>query len=327
MEEIRNRVIEEGNAKSGENGNGSAKAKRHRRYHPVNENNFLAVTLLNLVISIVEVAGGILSGSLSLLSHALHHLSNSFAAFIGFFAILIGKRNTAPKKISGYQRREMLAALVNAVILLVSGIFLLREAWARWNDPRPLVSLIMIVVAMIGLLANLYGLIILRKHSKKSIHVRTAFFHQLSGSISSLAVIAGGVLIQLFGFWWIDPLITLLISAYLLREAFVILKESVKVLFQTAPENLDLQRVKRHMEQFPPVLGIHHLHTWMQNDRAIHLEAHIELKEDLKLSQVKQVRQDVEQMLRNDFHISHLTLQFEFDTRHTPHLINQQEYS
>jgi len=300
---------------------------KHNNHHPhrVNEKNLLAATLLNLVITIVEIAGGILSGSLALLSDALHNLSDTFATFIAYLAILTGRRDANQKKTFGYKRLEILAALLNAVILIVISVFLLKEAYERWNDPRPINSMVMLVVAMIGLLANLYALIILKKDAHKSINVRAAYVHLIGDSLSSLVVIIGGILIQIFKVYWVDPLITLLISIYIIREGFVILKESVNILMQSTPDQLDLSKVKRRIEQLPEVHNIHHIHAWMLTDNEIHLEAHVELNNDLRLSEVKNTHSEIEQIMVREFHVVHVTLQFEYDTDHAPHLIHKEK--
>ena len=293
--------------------------RKNHHHHPVNEKNLLAATLLNLVITVVEVTGGILSGSLALLSDALHNLSDTFATFIAYLATIIGRREANPKKTFGYKRLEILAALLNAVILIVISVFLLREAYDRWNDPRPINSLIMLIVAMIGLLANLYALIILKKDVHKSINVRAAYVHLIGDSLSSLVVIIGGILMQIFKIYWIDPVITLLISIYIIREGFVILKESVNILMQSTPDQLDLSKVKQRVEQISEVQNIHHVHSWMLTDSEIHLEAHVELKSDLKLSEVKSIHKEIERLLVHDFSISHVTLQFEYETGKKDH--------
>ena len=298
--------------------------KRKHHHHPVNEKNLLTATLLNLVITVVEVAGGILSGSLALLSDALHNLSDTFATFIAYMATVIGKREANQKKTFGYKRVEILAALFNAVILIVISAFLMKEAWERWNDPQPINSMIMLLVAMIGLLANVYAVIILRKDAHKSINVRAAYVHLIGDSLSSVVVIIGGVLIQIYKVYWIDPVITVLISIYIIRSGFVILKQSVNILMQSTPDHLDLSKIKRMVEQMPDVSNIHHLHAWMLTDSEIHLEAHIELNKDLKLSQVKGTHQEIEYMLLTDFNVNHVTLQFEIDAVHPPNLIHKE---
>ncbi|MFO7935801.1 MAG: cation diffusion facilitator family transporter [Bacteroidales bacterium] len=299
------------------------RSSHHRR--PVNVKNLLVATLLNFVITIAEFAGGILSNSLALLSDALHNLSDTFATFIAYLAIKIGKRDADMKKTFGYKRIEILAALLNAVILIIMSIYLVREAYLRWQDPQPIKSMIMLVVGMIGLLANVFAVVILRKDSGKSINVKAAYVHLIGDSLSSVVVIIGGILIQLFEVYWIDPLITLLICIYLIREAFIILKESVNILMQTTPSDLDLSGVKKAVEKLPQVNNIHHLHAWNLTEKLIHLEAHVEMSRDLKLSELKSVQKKIEKLLYEDFNIQHVTLQFEFQTEHVKQLIHTEK--
>lgn len=298
----------------------------HRHHQPVNEKNLLAATLLNLVITAVEIAGSILSGSIALLSDALHNLSDTFATFIAYMATLIGRRDANPKRTFGYKRIEILAALLNAVILLIMCAYLIKEAYERLYDPQPINSLIMVVVAMIGLLANLYAVIILKKDAHKSINVRAAYIHLLGDTFSSLLVVAGGLLIQFWQIYWIDPIITFLISLYIIREAFVILKEAVNILMQSAPDHLDLDKIRKRVEADPDVGNIHHIHAWMLTDQQVHLEAHVELVQDIKLSQVQKKQREIEKMLKEDFHIGHVTLQFEYKTDHPSQLIHREKH-
>ena len=302
--------------------NNRVKRKHTHHHHPVNEKNLLAATFLNLVITVVEIAGGLLSGSLALLSDALHNLSDTFATFIAYLAILIGKREANQKKTFGYKRMEILAALINAVILIVMSVFLIKEAWHRWQNPAPINSMIMLVVGMIGLLANLYAMLILRKDAGKSLNVKAAYVHLIGDSLSSMVVIIGSVLIRIYKIDWIDPIITVAISIYIIRSGFVILKESVNILMQSAPDHLDLTLIKNRVEKTPEVLNIHHIHAWMLTDQEVHLEAHVELRSDLKLSQVKEIQHIIERYLRLDYGIAHITLQFEFKTNHAPSLIH-----
>jgi cobalt-zinc-cadmium efflux system protein len=294
----------------------STTKKRHHHHHPVNEKNLLVATLLNLIITLVQIAGSILSGSIALLSDALHNLSDSFATFIAYMANRIGKRDANPKKTFGYKRIEILSALLNAVILIVMSVFLILEAYKRLFEEQEINSMIMIVVAMIGLLANIFAASILKKDAHKSINVKAAYVHLLGDALTSLLVVIGGVLIRFLEIYWIDPLITVLISLYIVREAFVILKEAVNILMQSAPEHLDIQMIRKKVEARPEVKNMHHIHTWMLTDHQVHLEAHVELNKDLKLSQVDNIRQDLDSLLYGEFNIQHITLQFEFKPGH-----------
>jgi cobalt-zinc-cadmium efflux system protein len=301
------------------------KRKRKHHHHVVNVNNLLAATFLNLLITVVEIAGGLLSGSLALFSDALHNLSDTFATFIAYLATIIGKREASQKRTFGYKRMEILAALTNAVILIVMSVFLIKEAWYRWNNPAPINSMIMLVVGMIGLLANIYAVLILRRDAASSLNVKAAYVHLIGDSLSSVVVIVGGVLISVFKIYWIDPVITVIISLYIIRSGFIILKESVNILMQAAPDHIDLPTIKKRVEQLPEVLNIHHIHAWMLTDSEVHMEAHVELTSDLKLSHVKKVQAEIETYLKENFGIGHITLQFEFHTDHSPSLIHSKE--
>ncbi len=300
--------------------------KKHHHSRPVNTRNLLIATLLNFVITIAEIAGGIISNSLALLSDALHNLSDTFATFIAYLATIIGKKGADPKKTYGYKRIEILAALLNALILIIICLYLFKAAYERFNDPEPINSLVMIVVAMVGLIANVLAVAILHHDSRKSINVKAAYVHLIGDSLSSVVVIIGAAIMQIWEIYWIDPVITILIGLYIIKEALVILKESVNILMQSTPENLNIRKLKSKVEDFPEVKNIHHLHAWNLDDRQIHLEAHIELHEDLKLSQVKPVRQKIEKMMKSKFRVNHITLQFEFHTNHNVELIQDHHH-
>ncbi|MDF1572184.1 MAG: cation diffusion facilitator family transporter [Bacteroidales bacterium] len=295
--------------------------KKRKNHHPVSGKNLLIATLLNLVITVVEIAGGLLSNSLALLSDALHNLSDTFATFIAYVAIHVGKRNPTAKKTFGYKRVEILAAMLNAVILIIICFYLFREAWERLQDPEPIKSMIVIIVAMIGLGANLLAVALLRKDSRKSINVKAAYVHLIGDSLSSVVVVLAAAAIQLFSIYWLDPLVTFLIGIYLIREAYVILKEAVNILMQSTPENINVKKIQSKVEAFPEVSSLHHLHVWTLDENEIHLEAHVELSEDRKISETAEIQKKTEKMLMEKFHIRHITLQFEYDPDHAQNLI------
>lgn len=294
-------------------------------HHPVNEKNLLVATLLNLVITVVQVAGSLLSGSIALLSDALHNLSDTFATFIAYMATLIGRRDANPKKTFGYKRIEILSALLNAVILIIISVFLIIEAYKRLYDEREINSMIMIIVAMIGLLANIFSASILKKDAHKSINVRAAYVHLVGDALTSLLVVLGGILIRFWGVSWIDAVITFLISLYIVREAFVILKQALNILMQSAPEHLDIHEIQKKAQSVPEVKNMHHIHAWMLTDQQIHLEAHVELNTDLKLSQVDHIRQKMEALLNKEFLIHHITLQFEYNPGHAAKAVSLED--
>ncbi len=283
----------------------------------------LTATLLNLSITIAEIAGGLISNSLALISDALHNLGDTFAVFIAYVAHLISKRDYTDKKTYGYKRIEIIAALFNAIILIVIIVFLFLEAIKRISDPEPVKGLVMLLVALIGLLANLYSVLLLRMESDKNINIKTAYLHLLGDTFSSVAVIIGAGAIYFFQVYWIDPVITILVGLYLLKGTYLILKRVVDILMQGAPGDLDLNEVKITVEQLPDVDNIHHIHAWSLNDREIHFECHIDLSRDARISETSELIKKISDILVNKFHINHVTIQCEFNSCDNKNMIHK----
>ncbi len=304
------------------------KKSNHSHSHDetkINSKNLLWVTLLNLLITAAEVAGGLISNSLSLLSDALHNLSDAFATFIAWIASRLSARNSTPKATFGLKRVEILSALLNAVILIVLTLYLFREAWFRLQDPEPVNSLVMLIVASIGLIANLYAVVILKKDSHKSLNVKAAYIHLIGDTLSSVVVIIGGILMYYFSIFWIDPVITFLIGIYIIKETYEILRQTVAILMQQTPECINLHEIKEEIEKIEEINNIHHIHAWNLTDQLIHFEAHIDIYDDLHLSQVEKIRFRVEKILKDKFKIDHITLQFEFKTADGKSMIHNGE--
>jgi cobalt-zinc-cadmium efflux system protein len=289
----------------------------------LSKGRLMIATLLNLSITIVEIIGGLISNSLALISDALHNLGDTFAVFIAYIAHLISKRDYTDKKTFGYKRVEIIAALFNAIILIVIVIYLFIEAIKRINDPQPVKGLIMFFVALTGLLTNLYSVLLLRKDSGENINIKAAYLHLLGDTFSSVAVIIGAGAIYFFKIYWIDPVITILIGLYLLRGTYLILKRTVDILMQGAPENLDLNEVKISVEELPEVDNIHHIHAWSLNDREIHFECHIDLTRDAKISETSEIINKIHAILMNKFNINHVTIQCEFNSCDNKNMIHK----
>lgn len=275
--------------------------------------NLLIATALNFLITIVEIAGGLISNSLALLSDAIHNLGDTFAVLLAYIANLIGQKGADEKKTFGYKRIEILTALLNAVILIVITIFLFIEAYKRFQNPEPIKGLIMFIVASVGLAANLAAVLLLKGDSHHNLNIRAAYLHLLGDTISSVAVIIGSVLIYFLKLYWIDPVITVLIGFYIIKEAYVVLKEAVDILMQGTPSSINLQEVVDEMEIHNEISNVHHVHTWKLDDTQIHFECHIDLNQDLTLSEVDEIRHEIEALLQNKFGISHVTIQFEYN--------------
>ncbi|MGP1462033.1 cation diffusion facilitator family transporter [Tannerella forsythia] len=288
----------------------------HHHGHHVRGRKLLWVTLLNFSITIVQIIGGVLSNSLSLISDAIHNLGDSSAIFIAFLAGKHAEKQPDERKTFGYKRIEILAALFNAVVLIAICIYLFFEAYERFVTPEPIKGKVMLFVAVFGLMANLISVVVLHKDKSHNLNVRAAYLHLLGDTLSSVAVIVGGVAIWIWELYWLDPLITVLVGVYIIRHTWSIVRQTVNILMQATPDGIDVNMLKRKVEEFSEVENMHHLHIWRMDDEHIHLEAHINLCEDRMLSDVQQIRRHLEAMLSEEFGIGHVTLQFEYKGCH-----------
>ncbi len=280
--------------------------------HEVNKNNLIIAILLNFSITAGEIIGGIISGSLSLLSDALHNFSDSISIVISYLALKVSKRENNEKLTFGYKRVEILSALFNAVILLAVSAFLFKEAFIKLKNPEPINSSLMIIVAIIGLIANLISVLILREDSHKSLNVRSAYIHLLSDTLSSIGVVVGGFLIHFYKFYYIDPILTFIIGVYIIRETLAIISETVEILMQAVPRGIDLKKIKEEIESLNEIKDLHHVHIWRLNDSNIHFEAHINLKENLTATEIVPLYSRIEEILK-DYGITHSTIQIEYE--------------
>lgn len=266
--------------------------------------------ILNFLITVVQVIGGILSGSLSLLADALHNFSDGIAVVLTYLALKLKSRKSSFRHTFGLKRAEILAAVINSSVLVVISFYLFYEAIRRLADPQPISGGLMTVVAAIGLLANIIGTLLLRRDAKKSLNIKSAYLHLFSDTVSSAGVILGGMAIQIWHIYWIDPVLTLAIGIYILKESYGILIQAVHILMEGAPSEISLQEIKSQIEALPEVQDIHHVHIWSVGENDIHLEAHINIK-DMMISESSALRQRLEGILKESFNVSHSTIQFE----------------
>jgi cobalt-zinc-cadmium efflux system protein len=293
----------------------------HSDIDPDTSSTRLFITMvLNFLITIVEVIGGLLSGSLSLLSDALHNFSDGISIIISYIAIRLGKQPKSAKYTFGLKRAEILAAVINAGTLIVICFYLFKEAYERFTEPQAIAGGMMIIVASIGLMANVIGTLLLKKGSRNNINIRSAYLHLLGDAFSSVAVIIGGITIYFFQIYWVDPLLTVLISLYILKKSIEIVKETINVLMMGTPESISLENIQKEIEDIDGINNIHHVHIWRLNERNIHFEAHIDV-EDMPVSQTTGLSAIIEEKLKHNYGITHITLQFESDKCETKRLV------
>jgi cobalt-zinc-cadmium efflux system protein len=272
----------------------------------------MAVMLLNFIITAAEIAGGVVSGSLSLVSDALHNLSDAISVIISYYALRISARKNDVKRTFGYRRASIMAALVNSSVLVGISVFLFKEAYDKFVHPQAVNGSLVIWVALISLVANFASMLMLKKGSHGNMNIKSTYVHLLSDTLSSLGVIVAGILIWLFKVYWVDPLLTVIISAYILVECAGIMRKAVNILMQGTPEGIEIDEVVADLKASGDVENIHHVHIWCLDENNIHFEAHVYVK-DMLVSKSQELSGKMEHMLNEKFGISHVTLQFEYD--------------
>lgn len=278
--------------------------------------------ILNFTITIAEFVGGLLSNSLALLSDALHNFGDGVAILVAFIANRISRKESDKRKTFGYKRIEILVAFLNSVFLVAICVFLIYEAFERIRQPESIKGLMMFLIGGIGLVVNFVAVLLLHTDSSRNMNVRAAYLHLLGDTLSSVAVIIGGILIYFLQVWWVDPLITILISLYILKETYRLLKESVNILMQSTPSNIDLELIKNEIEFLPEVMNIHHIHAWNLSENELHFEGHVDLTDDLRISNTDKIRHKIEKILSEKYHINHVTLQMEFGSCDNTNMIH-----
>ena len=255
---------------------------------------------------VVEVVGGVLTGSLALLADAGHMLSDVVALALALGAVWLAGRPATPERSFGYRRAEILAALANAVTLVVVSIWIFIEAFRRVQEPPEVVGGWLLVVAIIGLLVNLAGVWVLHGGREASLNVSAAFRHVLADLLGSVGVIAAAIVILTTGWRYADPLIGALIGLLVLASSWGILRDSVRILLEAAPKGLDADELGRRMAASPGVAAVHDLHVWSITQGFPALSAHVlvDRHEDCHLR-----RRELERLLAEEYGIEHTTLQ------------------
>jgi len=270
----------------------------------------LITMLLNFAITLVEIVGGLLSGSLSLISDALHNFSDGVAIIVSYVALRLSRKPKNEQYTFGLKRAQILAAILNAGVLLAISFYLLREAYSKLLHPQEIDGLLMFLVASFGLVANLIGTWLLRRGAKENLNIRSAYLHLLSDAVSSVAVILGGLAITLWQQYWIDPVLTVLIALYVGWESWKIIQQALDVLMLKVPAHISLTALEKRLEQLPEVCDVHHIHLWQVDDHDLHFEAHVNTSLTT-LQETVPLAKTMESLLQKECGINHVTLQFE----------------
>lgn len=282
-------------------------------HHPGQYGGRLLVSVvLNLAISIAQFIGGIVSGSLALLSDALHNFSDTASLAVSYGAGRVAAREATQHRTFGYRRAEIIGAFVNLVTLVLIAVWLIAESVERLFDPVDVRGSIMMWVAVGGLLANLITALLLHRGSKENLNLRSAFLHVVTDTVSSVAVVGGGLLIMWYGVTIVDPILSAAIALFILVQSVGLLRRTVDILMETAPRDLDVPGLAHSVRAVEGVVDMHHVHVWQLDEHRSALEAHIVVRKHDML-QMECIKHAVKVLLNERFGIEHSTLEFEFE--------------
>ncbi len=286
----------------------------HNHAHPeLSGKNLLRSIILNIGITLAQIIGGFLSGSLALISDAVHNLSDVISLIVSYVANrLVHAKKQTLKQTFGFKRAEIIAAFFNASTLIVIAVFLLITAIKRFNDPQEIQTNLVIWLALLGILGNGFSVLLLKKDAEHNLNMKSAYLHLLTDLLTSVAVLVGGILMKYYQIYWIDAALTFIISIYLIYMSWQILIDSLKVLMLFAPDHIDIASIEKKIITLDGIRNIHHVHLWQLNEKNCHFEAHVEFKNDVNLSEFDAICEKIEELLLHDFGINHCILQPEY---------------
>lgn len=293
---------------------GHSHSHGHHHHHAQGEKGLVLSIIINAGITAAEIIGGILSGSLALLSDAFHNLSDVISLIISYIAILIGKKSKSVTKTYGYKRAEILAALINVLALFFVCGYIIFEAVERFQHPQPINTNLMLAIAAIGLLGNGISVLLLFKDAKENINIKSAFLHLLADTVSSVAVIATAVILIFKPWYFLDAAISVLIAVYIAKESFGILMETLNILMQGAPKNIDDRQIKKRLldESALQIKDVHHIHMWEISPGKVVFDAHVAVPKG-NLKDADTIIYGINRILADEFKICHSTIQLESD--------------
>jgi cobalt-zinc-cadmium efflux system protein len=284
----------------------------HIHKHEVKGNNLILSIFLNLLITIAQVIGGIISGSLALISDALHNFSDVLSLVFSLVAHKLSRRKASLNNTFGYKRAELIAAFINAITLIIVAFFLIYEASSRLFHPEPIKSGLVIWLALLGIVVNGGSVLLLKKDSEHNLNMKSAYLHLLTDMMASVAVLVGGLLMKFYGWFWVDSVMTFLIASYLIYVSYDLIKSATKMLMLFTPDYINIKELVREVHKIKGVNKLHHIHIWHLNDEELHLEAHLDCSEDIKMSEFNILLEKIETVLYNEFKINHINIQPEF---------------
>ena len=285
----------------------------HHHHHvdpEAGDRRVFAAIAVNVGLTVVQIVGGILSGSLALIADALHNFSDAVSLIIAFGARKIARRSSDADMTFGYGRVEIVAALINYTTLIVIGLYLLYEATMRFADPQPVAGWLIVVIAGVALIVDVATALLTYTMSKSSVNIRAAFLHNVADALGSLAVIVAGTLILLYDWLLVDPIVTVMIAGYILWQSFREIGPVIRILMLGSPPDIETRGVLDAVREVPGVTGIHHAHFWQMDEHRAALDAHVVIEEG-RWNDADAIKERIKTTLSDRFDIEHTTLELE----------------
>ncbi len=295
-------------------------AHHHHHHHHVNGRKLAYSIILNIAISVAQLIGGIVSGSMALITDSIHNFSDVLSLIISYIANKLSQRTPTVDFTFGYKRSEIIAAFVNSASLIVIAIIIVVEAIERFADQQVIQADLVIWLAIASILVNGLSVLFIQKDAKKNMNMKSAYLHLFSDMLTSIAVLIGGLSMKFFHWYQIDTIFSLAIAIYLLYMSWDIFKNSLKILMQFTPERIDITIISKEIETIAGIKNIHHVHVWQINEHDIIFEAHIDMKTDIKISEFEKILDQIEEIL-NNHHVFHFNIQPEFTKKDNKQMI------
>lgn len=268
---------------------------------------------------IVEAVGGYLTNSLALVADAAHMLTDAGALGLALIAIWFAERPATPNKTYGYYRTEIVAAFINALVLLLISFFILYEAWQRLKDPPEVLSKPMLIIAVVGLIVNLIGMKLLLEGSSRSLNIKGAYLEVFSDMIASIGVIIASLLIMIKGWEIADPIASVAMGIFILPRTWSLLKQVTHVLLEGTPSHIDLESVQEEIVKVEGVESVHDIHVWTITSGIDVMTAHVRIGD---FTRGDEILCNIKDILVNNFNILHSTIQLETELCKEEELIN-----
>ncbi len=281
------------------------------QHREVSGKNLGFAILLNTGITIAQAIGGIISGSMALLSDAAHNFSDVLSMVISYLANRLSKREATEKQTFGFRRSEILAAFINSATLIIISVIILFEAVQRLISPVAISAGLVIWLALAGILANGISVLFIRNDSHANMNMKSVYLHLVGDMLTSVVVLLGGLAMKYLKWYWTDSVFSMAIAVYLLYMSWGIFRSSLRIIMQFTPEEIDIHKIVEEIEKIHGVNNAHHVHVWQLNEHDLMFEAHIDVLDDVKISDFGKILVQIKEILHR-YDIDHATVQPEY---------------